>query len=91
MRETAGRVQVKTYRHSSSGQESGRYHGSEGFRPLGDRARHKQAEVCHEVDTVLCRGWGMARMTSKGPYSIGELAQKPGLALPPPFLFATAK
>lgn len=33
----------------------------------------------------------MAKMTSKGPYSIGELAQKPGLALPPPFLFATAK
>lgn len=33
----------------------------------------------------------MAEMTSEGPYSIGELAQKPGLALPPPFLFTPAK
>ena len=33
----------------------------------------------------------MAEMTSKGPCSIGELAQKPGLALLLPFLFALAK
>lgn len=63
-------------------------HRSGGFRRLLGRARQKPAD---EVGAVLSGGWGMAWVASTGPCSAGELAQKAGLALHPPFLFASAK
>lgn len=60
-------------------------HRGRGFGSLLSRAQLKQAEVCHEVGNILCQGWGMADMTSKGPRWIGELAQKTRPGPPPAF------
>lgn len=82
-----------TPRHASQPQASPlpRIKKGEGYRHPPGRAQHKPTHAHHEVSAVLIRGWGMAGVTSKAHCSIGELAQKPGLALPPPFLFASAK
>lgn len=61
-----------------------------GARGLPGRAQQRQADVCPEAGAAPAKV-GMAETAAQGPSSIRELAQKPGLALPPPFLFTSAK